>query len=165
MEEGQCPADSNFNSEWCFSLSWFSELSLYSLCLAMRGMHLPFLSSWLTVTFRQEIAAAANSHSCLPSLPQVRWNYTKGVYSPRSLELRLEALGTHVPQDCQPWLFQRQNFTCFSERNLSFGKMKHIYESTCVMTRCSKITFIKAILLCYNLQCHCHWDTIDVCSP
>lgn len=163
MEEGHCPADSNFNSKWWFSVSWFSELPLYPLCLATRGMHLPFLSSWLTVTFRQKIATAANSHFCLPCLPQMNWNYIKGVYSLRSLELR------HLVFLCATGLpnlvfHRKKEITCSSERDLSFGKMKLISESTCVITRCSKITFIKAILLCYNLQCHCHWDTIDVCS-
>lgn len=168
MEEGHCPADSNFNSKWCFSLSWFSELPLYSFCLATRGMHLPFISSWLTVTFRQEIATAGNSHFCLPCLPQVRWNYIKGVYSLRSLELRLEALGFLTCHGTANTGFFIDKISHAFLKGIQVSEtwkyMKVISESTCVMTRCSKMAFIKAILLCYNLQCHCHWDTIDVCS-
>lgn len=42
--------------------------------------------------------------------------------------------------------------------------MKHSSESTCVMARSRKMTFIKGILLHCNLQCHCYGDTIDICS-
>lgn len=42
--------------------------------------------------------------------------------------------------------------------------MKHISETTCVTTRSRRMTFIKGILLHYNLQCRCYWDTIDVCG-
>lgn len=41
--------------------------------------------------------------------------------------------------------------------------MKLISESTCVMTR-SMMTFIKGVLLRYDFQCHCYWDTIDICK-
>ena len=87
-------------------------------------MHPPFFSSWLTEISRQKIAAAANSHSCIPCLPQVRWNCTKGVYSLRSLTLRLGAHSfvCHRTATDKPFNFQRQNFTCFSERDLKFWK-------------------------------------------
>lgn len=41
--------------------------------------------------------------------------------------------------------------------------MKHIYESTSVMTRSRKITFISGILLRYNLQHRCYCGTKSVC--